>query len=183
MNTKTTSIMLTAALFLTLSPSHAVETTPAPNGDTVTKIKVNGLFAAVLLSDGADTNGFLNATKDRNANTTALDFSYVIPHPDPDYVFLDQGAGEIPNSAFTISPTAAHLAVTTPFPTTRCLVNVITSTFVCGPGSPKTFNLDWEVNGFIIVHEKTKREEVFGPALHEVQGRVQPTVGGREWRV
>jgi hypothetical protein len=76
-------------LFLTLSASQAsVETTQAPNGAKVTKIRVKGLFAFAFLNDG-DTNGFLNASKDQITNTSALDFSYAFPDPtSPDFVIL-----------------------------------------------------------------------------------------------
>lgn len=95
MNTKTTSLsigttMLSAATFLALSAAQAVETTQAPNGDMVTRIKVNGQSADTFLHD-ADTNatGGLNDSKDRIANTSGLDFSYAFPHAtDPDLVIL-----------------------------------------------------------------------------------------------
>ncbi len=67
---------LSAALFLTLSAAQAgAERTQAPNDATVTKIKVNGQFANVLLVD-TNTNGGLTASKDQIANTSALNFSY-----------------------------------------------------------------------------------------------------------
>src|SRR6266852_2922819 len=47
---------------------------------TVTNIKVNGQFAEMLLLD-ANTNGFLAASKDEVANTSALDFSYAFIDP------------------------------------------------------------------------------------------------------
>jgi hypothetical protein len=112
MNTKSLSIsaLLSAALFLTLSVSQAgVQTTQALNGATVTTIRVNGLSADMFLIDNATgTNGFLNASRDEIANTSALDFSYVTPEPDPNFVVLIQGAGPIPNSAFTITANTAR---------------------------------------------------------------------------
>jgi hypothetical protein len=175
MNMKTKSLrigtMLIAVLFLTLLASQAsVETTQAPNGAKVTKIRVNGRFAFAFLNDG-DTNGFLSATKDQITNTSALDFSYAFPDPtNPDFVILIQGAGEIPNSAFTVTSDSAHLAVTTPFEVTRCDVNIIDGTFVCNPATPITFDLTWTVDGFGTVFEKTKRTETFGPVSTKSRG-------------
>jgi hypothetical protein len=158
-------------LFLTLSAAQAsMETTQAPNGAKVTKIRVNGLFAFAFLNDG-DTNGFLNASKDQITNTSALDFSYAFPDPtNPDLAILIQGAGEIPNSAFTITSDSAHLAVTTTFEVILCSVNLIDGTFVCNPTAPITFDLTWQVNGFETVFEKTKRTSTFGPFSTKVQG-------------
>jgi hypothetical protein len=83
---------------------------------------------------------------------------------------LIQGSGEIPNSAFTITTTSAHLAVTTPFEVTRCEVNIVTGEFECGPTTPVTFDLTWTVDGFIMVHEKVKRTEVIGPVTTNIKG-------------
>ena len=52
----------------------SMTTAQAPNSATVTNIKVNGQFAEMLLLD-TNTNGFLAASKDEVANTSALDFS------------------------------------------------------------------------------------------------------------
>jgi len=108
------STLVSAALFLTLSAAQAsVEMTQAPNGTTVTKINVNGHFADTFLLDG-NTSGSLTASKDEIANTSALDFSYANLDPtNPDLIILIQGAGAIPNSAFTITSTTAHLVLTT----------------------------------------------------------------------
>ena len=94
--------LLSAALLLTLSASQAsVETSQAPKGATKTTIRVNGRSADMFLIDtDTGTNGFLNASKDQIANTSALDFSYVTPDAtDPDIVILIQGAGEIRTAA------------------------------------------------------------------------------------
>lgn len=108
---------------------------------------------------------------DEITNTSAMDFSYAFPHPiDPDLVILLQGAGEIPNSALTITTTAAHLAVTTPFPILRCVVSLSTGEFTCGFTTSITFDLTWTANGFIQVHEKVKREETVGPVTSKLQG-------------
>ena len=69
----------------------------------VTRIVVNGQFAEVLLVDNAtSTNGGLTASHDEVAGTSALDFSWASPDPsNADQVIMYQGAGNIPNSAFT----------------------------------------------------------------------------------
>ena len=57
---------------------------------TVTRLHVNGRFAFTFLNEGDSTNGSLNASKDRLADTTGLDFSYVEPHPtDPDILVAE----------------------------------------------------------------------------------------------
>jgi hypothetical protein len=188
MNTKTKALtivtILSAALFFSLSASRAsVATTVTPTGATKTTIRVNGLSADVLLVDG-DTLGFLNASRDEIANTSALDFSYARPDAtDPAFVILIQSAGAIPNNAFTIDSTSAHLAVATSFEVTRCDVNIIEGTFICAPTTPVTFDLTWVRNGFTSVHEKlTRREETLGPLLStKIQGEfdsVSATVNG-----
>ena len=166
--------MLCAALFLTLSASLAgAGTTRAANGPTVTKIRVNGLSADTFLTDG-DTMGGLNVGRDQIADTTALDFSYATPDAeDPDIVILIQGSGEIPNSAFTISRATAHLAVTTPFPITRCVVNIVTADFTCDPGDPITFDLTWVKNGFGSIHMKIQQTETFGPVTTKSNGEYE----------
>ncbi len=143
--------------------------------DTVTRIHVNGRFAFVLLNEGDETNGSLNASKDQLANTTGLDFSYVEPHAtDPDILVFIQGAGQIPNSAFSIDGQAAELHVTTTFPISRCEVNEVTGEIiVCGDGTPITFDLSWVNDHFGDIHEKTKRREVFGPVTTKFEGELK----------
>lgn len=179
MHTKTKllsiSTMLSAALFLTLSAAQAsVERTQAPNGATVTKITVNGQFAATFLVD-TDTNGALNASKNQVENTSGLDFSYATPDPmNPDLVIVIQGAGAIPNSAFTITSTTAHLAVTVTnspsFLINRCVLNIVIGSFDCAPGTPKSFNLTWEMNSVGSLSEKTTRVETLGPVTTKFKG-------------
>jgi hypothetical protein len=170
------SSMLIAVLFLTLPASEAsTEKTPAPNQPTVTKIKVNGFSCDTFLFDGdTNTNGFLNVGRDEIANTTAIDFSYLTPDPnDPEIVILIQGAGEIPNNTFTISLTEAHLAVTTPFPSHYCVVNIVTGVFDCEDGAPITFDLTWVGNGFGSIREKTHRTETYGPLTTVFKGEYE----------
>lgn len=147
---------------------------------SVTRIRVNGKSADVLLVDGA--TGFLNASRDEIANTTALDFSYASPDPaDPNFVILFQGAGAIPNSALTLTMASAHLAVTTPFEVTRCRVNQTDGTFVCAATSPVAFDLTWARNGVASVYEKTTRIETLGPVETKIRGEfssVTATVSG-----
>jgi len=135
----------------------------------VTTIRVNGRSADVLLVNGA--TGFLNASRDQIANTSALDFSYASPDPaNPDFVILFQGAGAIPNSAFVLTQSGARLQVTTPFEVTRCVVNTIDGTFVCAPTSPVAFNLTWTQNGLSSVFERTTRIETLGPVTTTLKG-------------
>ncbi len=141
----------------------------------VTRIHVNGRFAFTFLNEGEETNGFLNASKDRLANTTGLDFGYVEPHAtDPDILVFIQGAGQIPNSAFSINGQAAELHVTTAFPISRCEVNQETGEIiVCGDGTPIRFDLSWVNNQFGEIHEETRRREVFGPVTTKFQGELK----------
>jgi hypothetical protein len=165
------SIMLSVALFLTLSAAPA---SAQMHSATVTKIKVNGLFAQTFLFDPAlNAQGGLVASKDQIDNTSALDFSYAIPDPtNPDQVILFQGAGEIPNSAFTITQTTAHLAVTTSasYFINRCVINTVTGSFVCAPGTPKSFDLTWVKNGVGTTTEKTTRVDTIGPVTTKLKG-------------
>ena len=172
MNTKSLGItaLLSVALFLTLSVSQAgVET--SLNGATVTRIRVNGLSADMFLTDNATgTNGFLNASRDEIANTSALDFSYVTPEPDPNFVVVIQGAGAIPNSSFTITANTARLVLTTPFPINRCRVNTVEGTFVCAETVPSTFDLTWVRNGFGSLFTKLTQIQTLGPVTTKVKG-------------
>jgi hypothetical protein len=139
----------------------------------VTRSYVNGLFAELFLVDG-DTNGGLFASRDEVTNTSSLQFSYASPDPtDSNLVILIQGVGEIPNSSFQITRTAAHLAVTTPFPVTKCIVNLTTGDFTCEPGTPRTFDLTWTKNGLGSVSERSVRVETFGPVTTKIQGEYQ----------
>lgn len=176
MNTRMKSLpmMLGAALVLTFAAApRRVETMQAPNSAEITSIRVNGRWASAFLSDGGDTNGFVSVGEDQIANTVALDFSYATPHPtDPDLLLLAQGAGEIPNSAFTISPNptsarfaSARLALTTPdtYFVNRCVINLVTGEFSCAAGDPVTFDLTWARNNMASVREQVNRRETFGP--------------------
>src|SRR5881394_2415284 len=123
---------LTAACSNETMPESTASTSQAVQQNTM-QIRVNGASATVLLFDTDGTNGFLTVTQDQIANTSALDFSYATPDPsDPDFANLYQGAGEIPNAAYTLSASAAHLALTTPPPfVTHCRVNLVTGEFTC----------------------------------------------------
>jgi hypothetical protein len=158
-----------------MAPSHAAArasavTTQASNGGTVTKITVIGRFAELFLSDG-DTNGQLTASQDRIANTSAVDFSYASPDPaNADQVILIQGAGEIPNSALTLTSSSAHLAVTTSFPINRCIINLVTGQGTCGIAAPSSFNLTWVKNGFGSLSQKEMFRQTLGPVTTKFQG-------------
>ena len=105
------SILISAALCLMLSAAQAdVATTQAPNGAKKTTILVKGDSVFVILFDGTtSSNGFLNASQDLITNTSAMDFAYATQTSDPNISILIQGAGAIPNSAFTTTATTAHL--------------------------------------------------------------------------
>ena len=155
------------------SPPETESTEQAVKKATVTKIKVDGRSADLFLVDDAGTNGFLNASQDQIANTVALDFSFATPDAtDPDFLILFQGAGEIPNSAFTTTATSAHLAVTTPttYLVNRCVVNTVSGEFSCAPTTPLTFDLTWVKNGIGTVFEHTRRRETLGPVTTKFHG-------------
>ena len=132
---------------------------------TTTQIRVNGQSASVLLVDSDGTNGFLTVTEDQINDTTGLDFSWATPDPsDPDFADLYQGAGEIPNTAYSHTATTASLSLTTPPPfVTHCRVDLFNGTFVCEESAPLTFNLSWATNGFGSIEERTQRTEKLGP--------------------
>jgi hypothetical protein len=139
---------------------------------SVTRIPVNGEGAFVNLYDpNTGAQGFAWPTRDQITNTAALDFSYVTPTSDPNIVTLFQGAGEIPNSAFTTTFTTARLIVTTPFPVLRCEVIVSTGVFECDEGAPIAFDLLWSQNGFIEVDEHLQRQEKIGPLTIRFNGQ------------
>lgn len=142
---------------------------------TVTRIRVNGLSTFVnLIEPDSGTSGFLTASKDQIANTSALDFAYATPSAtDPDIIILTQGAGAIPNEAFVASSTSAQLTLTTPFPTTRCEVSLETGEFDCAAGDPIAFDLSWASNGFSVITERTKRTEQLGPVITKSVGEFE----------
>ncbi|MBA3465085.1 MAG: hypothetical protein H0T46_34445 [Deltaproteobacteria bacterium] len=172
--------------------SCSIEATPEPStattqqaiGGHTTVIRVNGSSATVLLVDDDGTNGFLTVTEDQISGTSALDFSYATPDPtNPDIAILYQGAGQIPNSAYTQGGTSASLDFTTggSFEATRCVVNLVTAEFECAPAEPLTFDLTWTQNGFGSVHEKCKRTETMGPVTTRINSEfttVTATVDG-----
>lgn len=176
--TKSLLLMLVAACSTeleTAEESQALEAA-ASSSTTTTRIRVNGEFASMpLVDDAAFANGFLTASKDSVANTSALDFAYAIfdEATNPDLVILIAGAGEIPNSAFTVGSSSAHLQVTTPFEVTRCEVDLPTNTFTCAATDPRTFDLTWTVNGFASVYEKSQRTEVLGPVTTKSKGEFE----------
>lgn len=138
---------------------------------SATTIRVNGDSSDAILGDpDKGSNGFINVGRDRVGNTTALDFSYVMPTSDPNTIILFQGAGEIPNSAFTTTNTTAALKLVTPFPVIRCEINLETGDFGCADGDPIAFDLRWVVNGVATVQEHVSRLETLGPLTVRATG-------------
>lgn len=177
------SVLLMSCSLESLPEPSTGSTQQAVQGNT-TVITVNGSSATVLLVDDDGTNGFLTVTEDQVAGTSALDFSYATPDPtNPDLAILYQGAGEIPNGAYTQGGTSASLNFTTggSFEVTRCVVNLVTAEFVCAPSEPLTFNLTWTQNGFGSVHERCRRVETMGPVTTKINSEfttVTATVDG-----
>ena len=169
--------------------STELASTAKKKHSTVTKIIVNGESASVPLLDSAGTNGFLTVTRDNVANTTGLDFSWATPDPtNADLAILFQGAGQIPNNAFTQTATSAQLSMTTAadFSVAECIVNINTGDFTCATTAPLTFNLTWLGNGFGSTHEVSRRVETLGPVTTKVNAEfttitanVDGTWGGR----
>jgi hypothetical protein len=131
-----------------------------------------------VLLNATDLNGFLNASKDDVFGTTALDFGYAIHDPNPDIQIFVQGAGTIPNTAFTVSTSAATLNVTTPFEITRCVVNTATSEITCAPQAAITFNLTWAGDGFSTTFQKFNLMTTFGPFTMHVTGQSDQASAG-----
>jgi hypothetical protein len=111
----------------------------------------------------------LTASRDQIANTSALDFAYVLPTPSENEFLFVQGAGAIPNSALIVTSTSAHLLVTA-FPVTECLVNTETGASICAEGSPRSFDLTWVKNGLGSREEKTTLRDTFGPVTTKFSG-------------
>lgn len=152
--------------------SEEVDAVAKKKQQNITRIRMNGQSSDTILSDSSTgAIGFLNVGRDEINNTTALDFSYATPTSDPTFIVLLQGAGEIPNGAYTRSNTTAHLLLpSTPFPTNSCTVNVETAEFVCVEGPSIAFDLTWEQNGFAEVEERTRRREKIGPLTTTFNG-------------
>jgi len=162
-------------------PSEQTGTT-AQAVTNVTRIKIRGDFAETFLNDPAGFNGGVTASTDLVAGTTSIDFNYASVSPtDPNVAILITGVGQIPNNSFTISGTAAHLAVTTPFAPTRCEINTQTGDSTCAPTTPSTFNLTWAKNGFEIDIDNNHSKQILGPVTTVSHGkfiRVSANVNG-----
>ena len=169
--------MLSVVIFLNFpaSPIGAEPLQQSQNVSANMKIKINGLSSDTFLFDAdTNTNGFLNVGRDEIANTTSLDFSYATPSTtDPEIVYLIHGMGEIPNSAFTTNSTTSHLSVTTAFPVSSCVVNLVTGVFDCTTGTPLTFDLTWVKNGYGSIHEKTQLTQTDGPVTVKFKGEFE----------
>lgn len=139
-------IPLVALLLALQAPAWA-------GNDRVTVVRSNGNSVFANLVDPATgSSGFLSVSRDAVAGTTALDFAWATPVPgDPRHVVLVQGAGEIPQAAFTAGRDGAQLNVVTPFETLRCLVDIEEGSFDCVPGQPLAFALSWTRDGFEVL--------------------------------
>lgn len=153
----------------TSAAAETLVTTEVHPRRVVTTIRVNGRSADTFLVDPATgTNGGLNAARDEITNTSALDFSYITPDADPDFVIQILGSGAIPNSSFQVDRRAAHLHVTT-FPATRCRISLIDGTMVCAD-TTSTFDLTWVKNGVGSTRERVTRVQELGPLTTKVKG-------------
>lgn len=167
-------LLFAALLAMPFAPARAAAGTARnAEGGRTTHITVRGRGVFVNLVDG-EAAGFLSATRDEVAGTSAIDFAYAQPDgADPQRIVLVAGAGEIPNEAFTVSRESARLSVTTPFEVTRCLVSLETGEFDCAPTGPVTFDLLWTLDGYSVVFEKTRRTEYLGPVVLRSQGEFE----------
>lgn len=165
------SLLVVVLAACSSEPDTSTDVSEVRRNVDVTRIRVNGESVDSLLSDPeTGTNGFINVARDNVNNTTSLDFSYATPTSDPDFITLVQGAGEIPNEAFTTTQSTAQLTVVTPFPVVHCLVNIVTAEFTCEDGAPIPFDLFWEQNGYSEVEEHIRRREKIGPLTVSFRG-------------
>jgi hypothetical protein len=167
------------------APAGAVKAMTTTN-DKVWNFKFRGLFVFVFLGGGeTGEQGFLNVGVDLDTKAVGLDFGYSFPDAtNPDLLIIYQGAGEIPNDAFTVTRESAHLRVTTPasFMLQKCIVNIITDEFTCHlTTEPITFDLSWVTNGLHSISEKTERTETYLGTVTKFKGeytRVSANVSG-----
>jgi hypothetical protein len=145
--------------------------------ERVTVIRSNGSSAFANLFDPAtQSSGFLSVSRDAIAGTTALDFAWATPVPgDPRLVVLVQGAGEIPNTAFTVDHDGAKLEVLTPFETVRCLVDIEDGSFDCASAPALAFALSWAHIGLAREWQQTVSEIRMGPLTVRSQGQFEQT--------
>lgn len=145
--------------------------------DRVIAVRTNGRSVFANLFDPAtQSSGFLTVSRDVIAGTTALDFAWATPVPgDARHVVLVQGAGEIPNAAFTVDRDGAQLNVVTPFETVRCLVDIEDGTFDCTSGPAQAFTLSWARIGLEREWQQTVSEIRMGPLTVRSQGQYELT--------
>jgi hypothetical protein len=141
----------------------------AIGGGTSTHIKVNGKAVDVGLN-ATNMNGFLNASKDQIADTSALDFGYAVHDPNPDIQTFVNGSGSIPNSALTIGASSATLNVTTTFPINQCVVNSATGETTCSAHAAIAINLTWTADGFQTIFQKLHQITVQGATTTTFKG-------------
>lgn len=145
--------------------------------DRVSVIRSNGSSVFANLVDPAtQSSGFLSVSRDAVAGTTALDFAWATPVPgDPRLVVLVQGAGEIPNAAFTVDRDGAQLNVVTPFDTVRCVVDIEDGAFDCASAPALAFALSWARIGLEREWRQTVSEVRMGPLTVRSQGQFELT--------
>jgi hypothetical protein len=168
---------LVVASLLAAQPAAwaGVDTRVDAGGARVTQIRISGPGAfANLFDPTTQSSGFLTVARDAVGGTTSLDFAWAAPVPsDPRYIVLIAGAGEIPNSAFTVDRTGARLVVLTGFETVRCLVDLETGLFDCAPGPVQAFDLAWTRDGLFVEWEQKVSESRLGPLVVRAQGQYE----------
>jgi hypothetical protein len=167
-------ICVTLVLALEL-PSGVVPARAAESGQP-TRTRVDGR-SAVLSIDEGDRFAFLSATRDEMADATSLSFAYRFPDPtEANWSVLVVGdEGQIPNSAFTLTRTSAHLGLTTPdtYVVTRCRINDETGESTCAPAGPIALDLTWAADSYRTFRESLTRVEVVGPTSTKFHGRLE----------
>jgi hypothetical protein len=143
--------------------------------ERVTVVRTNGSSVfANLVDPSTQSSGFVTVSRDAVAGSTALDFAWATPVPgDPRHVVLVQGAGEIPNGAFTVGRDGAQLNLVTPFETVRCLVDIEDGTFDCTGAPALAFELSWTRNGFETLWEQRVSDYRLGPLQVRQQGQFE----------
>lgn len=152
--------------------------------ERVTVVRSNGSSAFANLFDPAtQSSGFLTVSRDAIAGTTTLDFAWATPVPgDPRHVVLVQGAGEVPNAAFTVDHDGAQLNVLTPFETVRCLVDIEDGNFDCAGAPALDFALRWSRIGLEREWQQTVSEVRMGPLTVRSRGQFERTAAAVDGR-
>ncbi|HLL21918.1 MAG TPA: hypothetical protein VK427_07295, partial [Kofleriaceae bacterium] len=115
--------------------------------------------------------GDVVVSRDNIEHTTSLNFSYLTPTANPEISMLVQGAGEIPNAAYTTTNTTARLVLpSTPFVVQRCAINTSTGDATCAPGPTVAWNLTWTQSGYSEIERFTLGREKVGPVTTRYAG-------------